>query len=51
MDDPDEYTISERLTIEARARVEAAIAVAMQRESELAAFDAEAVKELGRNAI
>ncbi len=51
MDDPDECTISERLTIEARARVVAAIAVAMQRESELGAYDADDVAELGRNVV
>jgi hypothetical protein len=50
MDDPDEYTISERLTNEARARVDAAIAVAMQRESELSAYDADDVAELYRRA-
>jgi hypothetical protein len=50
MDDFGAYTISERLTAEARARVDAAIAVAMQRESELSVFELEDLHKLYREA-
>lgn len=47
--DPD--SIAARLSDEMRARVNAAMNDRMNRESEMAAYDAEAVAELGRNVI